>query len=938
MTMLQRTLLAAVLGVMLPLSLTAAPAANEVKLEDYRIGYDALLANGAVEDAYQLARDVTRRFPEEKEWKRRLARVAVWTNRPLEAYNIWKELFTAGVRDKEVVGEVRRLATHYNDAPILIELWHETESSRAIKKEDAQYLANLYERAYKPVEGARYLEQVHKKRHQTAFGVQAAQLYARAGRDADAVRVYRALLAKSPANQEWLLAAARLEIRRDRRNAALELLKRHQRYIPDNAFEFWQMMGDLAWLLQDDDAATAAYGHASITSSASLVERDRLTYLLMDKDPMRAASMSLRYFRDGAGVSWLLRALEIQVAQNAWSEARESLVHVQGEELRTLEKDAHFMMLRAHISQHFGDEANAVTDMHQALALAPADNNVRLSALWLFIAANERTALEAMITETDPETGDPRYWQALAAAHQILGHYSEALAYTRRQLEQKPNDALLLFNYADLLDTSGQTEMSAHMRQRSWEAFQKAPVSTNHERYVARVRTELAEQPGDVTALRLRRLQETNRGHSAERRLDELLLVWALENGQLESARAWSRMRYGNMRSLPLWPQLQLALQTYDYETLQHLLGSEGENLPASGAHEAAMLTGDWPAAWQLAFNGAQYGPESDDLHQRLTSTIEAHGDYIGITGQQATYSDLDSTRFQFRVDKAMSNRWRLAVEGYYADQSLTTLTTLRTIPLQDRGVTLKARWSDPQQEWRFALGRHKELTDYTSWQLGFANKANQAFKLDMLVAGRQPTDQSTALQVAGYADRARINAGWAIDRHWSIAAQFVGERYSTQYEAELGSGTMLTWEATYSLRSDYPDWNLHAYGTYSRFNAEGQPDNLTLDLFTAQTRADTPASALVGLFVPKDNNYYGLCGGAGQSLLSRYSHNLHPLAEACAIHNDESGNGYSLLAGMAGSLTGPDQLALVWERSHAGRQAAGRDVIIVTLNYQHYF
>ncbi len=933
----QRTLLAAVLGVMLPLSLAAAPV-NEVNLEDYRIGYDALLANGAVEDAYQLAQDVNRRFPEEQEWKRRLARVAVWTNRPLEAYNAWKELFNAGVRDTEVLGEVRRLATHYNDAPILIELWQAAETTRTMSKEEVETLGKLYERAYRPTEGARYFEQLYKTRRRAFYGLEAASLYERAGDIDDAVRVYRTLLSDNPSKGDWLLAAARLEIGRDRRAAALELLKRHQRYMPDNAFEYWQMLGDLAWLYQDDATATAAYRRATTASSATLVERDRLTYLLLDKDPMQAAAMSLRYYREGAGSIWLQRALEIQVAQKAWMEAHESLAQAKAKDRKTLEKNASFLMLRAHISQHFGDNAAAVDGMRRALGLAPDDDNVMLSALWLFIAANDRHGMAAMIAAADPQTGDPRYWAALEAAHQALGHYYEALAYAGQLLERKPKDPLLLLSYADLLQTTGQDEQAIYYRQRAWQGLKSATAKGDSERYLARIRTELADQPGDAAALRVRRLQAQSRDHAPVRQLDEVLLIWALANGQLESALAWGQQRSGKTRSLPLWAQLQLALETYDYETLQQLLNDEAENLPASSAHEAAMISGRWPLARYLAFKGAQSNPNSDELQRRLVDTTVRHGDSIKIAGQQTTYSDLDSTRVGLRADKALNQHWRLAAEAYYADQTLTSQAPLHTIPSRDRGAMLEASWSEPQQTWLLALGRHNELTDYTNWQLDYMKALDRRVQLELRIAGGQPTEHSTALQVAGYANRALISAGWAVERRLTLNAQFIGERYYTQYDTEIGNGRHITWEAAYHLRSGYPDWNIRAYGAHYRFSKEGQPDNTTLQLFSAQTLAVTPGSELSALFIPQDNDYLGLCGGAGQSLRTVYSRALRPLGEACAVHNQDSGSGYSLLAGVAGSLNGPDQLSLIWERSHAGRQAGGRDVTVITLNYQLYF
>lgn len=932
---LRRSLLATALGLSLPLTLAAAPLPG-LKYEDYRTGYEALLANGDVEDAYQLAFDISRRYPKDQDWQRRLARVAVWTERPTEAYAAWKGLFRAGVRDREVLGEVQRLATHFNDAPVLIELWPAQE----IDAEEAPQLAALYERAYRPVDGARFFEQAYQKQRRPWLGAQAAQLYARAGKDDDAIRLYRALLADTPANGGWLMAAARLEIRRDRRRAALELLKRHQAHMPDDAFEYWQMLGDLAWLYQDDTTAAAAYRRAAITPGAGDVERDRLTYLLLQEDPMQAADLCLRYHSEGGGAAWLLRALEIQVAHNAWPEARQALSRPHPQEQHALQQNPRFLQLRAHVKQHFGDNTAAVIDMRHALALAPDDDHVQVSALWLFIATGERAALEAMLNGAEAEAADPRFRQALAAASHTLGRHHEALAYYRLQLEQTPDDPILLLNYADLLQNTGQAGMAARLRQQAWRLTQHMADHSGDERYLARQRSQLAEQPGDAAALRVRRLRAQSRDFSATRvrQLDELLLAWALENGQQESVEAWVRRNHGHERPAPLWVQLRLALETRDHDALQHLLTARGDHLPASSAHEAALLEGNWPLAWSYAFEGAQRHPDDDELHQRLVETNDAHGDYVEAGWQQADYSDLDSRRYRLRADTALSARWRLALEGYNAEQTLRNATLLRRIPAEDKGVALEVQWSAPRQHWQLSLDSRHELTGYTGWRLAHRREWDHRLQLDLQLASRQPSEHSTALQIAGHADRAGATLNWAATRRIYLSAQLASERYHTQHGAYLGSGSQGIWEAGYRIRGEYPDWNMRAYGAHYRYRADGTPDAAALQVFTAQTLTDTPASQWAGLFVPKDNDYYALCGGAGQYLRERYSRALRPLADACAVHSREGGEGYSLLAGLSGSLDGEDQLTLVWEHSHASRQAGGRDLRIITLTYRRYF
>ncbi|MGQ9850202.1 MAG: tetratricopeptide repeat protein [Aggregatilineaceae bacterium] len=937
--MLSRALLIAALALGLSLNLAAAPLPG-VMFDDYRISYEALLANGDVENAYRLAHDIVQRYPKDRDWQRRLARVAVWTGRSAEAYAAWKGLYRAGLRDREVENEVFRLATHFNDTPILIELWHTRHGARDISEADAEHLAALYERD-RPMDGARYFEQEYRKQGHHWLGFQAARLYELAGHDDDAIRIYRTLLKSEPSNSGWLLAAARLEIRRNRLRAALDLLKTHQTYMANDAFEYWQMLGDLAWLHQDDSTAVAAYRRAAAAPIAGKLERGRLISLLLQDEPFQAADLCLRYYRDSGDAAWLLWALEIYIAHNAWNEAREALDLAKDEAQQKLLQNPRFLQLRAHINQHVGDMRSALADIRQALKLAPEDDAIRVDAIWLFLAAGEHTALEAMIAEAKAKTADPRYLQALAVAAHTLGRYQEAGAYYRLLLKQTPDQPVLLLSYADLLQSTGQTGLAARLRQRAWQLLHKdTTADSDDERFLARVRTELANEPGDGAARRVRRLLAQSASFTAARvrQLDEVLLVWALDSGQLANVEAWVRQHYGPNRPLPLWVELRLALETRDRETLQRLLDTQSDKLPASGAHEAAMLIGDWPRAWQYAFNGAQRHPDDDELHQRLVETIDLYGDYAEAIWQQTSYSDFDSRRWRLRVDQALSARWRLAAEVYEAIQTLRPSTLLHQLPGEDMGCALEVIWGMPQQRWCLALEGHRELTDYTGWRMNHHRELGHRLQLDLLVGSHQPSEHSTALQVAGHADRVQAGLHWAVTRRVYLATQLGSERYHTQHGAYLGSGSQVIWETGYRIRSEYPDWNIRAYGAHYRYRADGAPDDASLQLFTAQALADTPTAQHAGLFVPRDNDYYALCTGAGQYLRWRYSRALRPYTDVCAVHSTEGGMGYSLLVGLSGSLVGEDQLTVTWEHSHAARQTGSRDLSIITLIYRLYF
>ena len=140
-------------------------------------------------------------------------------------------------------------------------------------------------------------------------------------------------------------------------------------------------------------------------------------------------------------------------------------------------------------------------------------------------------------------------------------------------------------------------------------------------------------------------------------------------------------------------------------------------------------------------------------------------------------------------------------------------------------------------------------------------------------------------------------------------------------------------------MRGEYPDWNLRLDGSHSRFKADGNPDAASLVLFNADDLADTAADARSALFLPQGVDYYSACAGAGQYLLeSTFSRGWRPLTDLCLTNNSRSGNGYSALFGLVGSVDGEDRLTASVTSSQGGVQTDNRQTLFFSLGYRRYF
>ncbi len=917
-----------------------ATAAN-LKADDFRIAYETFLANGDLEEAYQLAQRISTANPKDLQWQRRLARASDWSNRPSEAYKAWKVLYRSKDRDKEVMKAIRRLANYFNDAPVQLELLQsQIKAGKRLTPADADNLITLYERSYRATEGARYLEQLYHRYRFPFLGKKAAELYGRAGHDEQSLRMYRALNKQNPADRENLLTAVKLEIRLGHYKESLQRLKTYYSYAQDDDFAYWQTLGDMAWMLQDNKTATSAYSHLSLSPQATEEERIRTFELLLQENPLRAADIAVRFYHAGAPAIWLQRALGIYVDRSEWRAASQILTLANNKDQRRLQQDPRYLVLRSQVTAHFNKTALAAQDMLHAIALDPESDELLISALWLFSDIGDRVKLQQLVKEL-PQSPPPAYWHVLAVSYQELGSQARALEYYRLLLQRTPQDAALQLEYAELLQRNGNAAEATRIRHTLWRQLHSSDTN-NAENRITLARLLLTEQPGDLAAQRVRQLlhNDPTMPKISQQQRDELLLSWAIEAGWRESARNWVARRYTSSgEPLPKWASLHLALEAHDHTALQTLLAEGGNNLSADSAYDAAMLLGRWPLARKLAFEGLQQSPSNHDLHQRLIEVNEQHGDRFNASLITAHYDSLDISSYRLSINQAFSETMYFGLGWQSAQQSLNNRDTLQALPEHDDRLTLYANWqSSEQQQWQLEATNHDELNHYTGWKLDLQRQYDRRLQWNTTLSAKQPVDYTAPLQIAAHMDQFSLGLDYVPERHFRIGLNATSERYHTQYDAYLGSGTRFNWEAGYWLRENYPDWSIRLAGDHYLFNADGEPDARSLALLDPDTVAATTTDQQAGLFIPIDDNYYALCTGAGSALRDTPTRTLRPFTDLCAIHSDNYGDSYSLVAGVAGSLTGRDHLSLTLEQSNSAMQANNRNTQIFTLNYQHIF
>lgn len=922
----------------LPLLLAAltgtngALAATPLERTEINTAYQALVAGGDVQTAYQLARQRSLANPDDTLWLRRRARTALWSDHPVDAFTAWKRLFQLGQRDKEVLEQLQRLAEHYEDAPILLALMPYTEQNTRLSEARVERLAELYERANRALEGARQLEQHYHRYRLLAAGTEAARLYTRAGDDEAALKLYQTLIARHTPQPAWLIEAAQLHIRHAEQTQAYALLKRHSAQMPDDAGDYWQLLGELAWQLQDDQTAQYAFSRA-ITGQSDRFTRERLLFLRQQDSLSEATELARRFYLDTGEPLWLVRTLTLQISAGQWQQAQQTLQLARADSLEQLEQDPRFLLMRGQLRLRAGDRRGALADLQRAMRDAEREPGLQLSGLWLAIAANSRQAIIPLAGQLAPYLDNPDVLEALAAAHAQLGHHRRALHLYRQQRQRQPDNPLLLLDMAAQLQASGHQNEAMQLRVLARRKLQARAPTAREARRLARQQLALESLPGDAAAGQIRQWIGRDGEAADSEALNELLLSHALAEGQLQNALAWRSRHFRPPNTPPHWAQLQLALARQDHVALQRLLHDAGDALPPGDASEAAQQLGRWPLAREIAFAQALRQPHLLWPRQRLAALQHEHGDYalLGLSaGGNGTFDYLDQS---VSLSKGLSDRWSLGLLHRRRTLELDDRNTLRALPEDPVGTTLSLSRRQPGSELTLQLGQQRGASDYLNAALRLDVMLTRRLQLEAAAEAGQRDEASATLEALGYSNRVRLGLHWQAEHRIHAAASLGLAHYHDHYGSRLGQGSTLEWEAGYMIHGGYPDLRLRLWGSHLLASADGKSDARTLDYLTADVQE---REAAAGLLVPDDNDTLGLCLSAGVAILDMPRSGLRPLAEGCVTHGD-NGAGHTLLAGLDGRI-GIGRFTLLWQTGHYGLPSDASDWQRLTLQYRHDF
>ncbi|RQH07104.1 tetratricopeptide repeat protein [Paraburkholderia dinghuensis] len=970
-------------GSLLRVAASAAPgvaATAPPNTADEDLAYSVFLANGDVANAERVAKRALDKDPQSNLWRKRLAQVAEWNQDPEVALNNWLAL-AQSTGDEDAWKQVARLAPGLDDdAATLAAMLHQSERSPTDLKLVDQVVA-AYERLADPDGGLRFLMSRARGAMREPLLNRYAVLAERKGDDDLALRTWRTLEQDYGPNAAYGRKIALILYTRTQFEAALAAMQEAQRGAAKDDGDFWRFNAQLAMIVQQRDAARAAY--RALMDSGNLAAGDYDAMIsFFDNSPIDAGRIAELAYRQGGDARMLQQAMYYYQRAYAWGRIAAMLDALTPEQRAAAEKSAAFLLARAEYRRQMGDMPGAASDVRRAVTLEP--DNIEAAAAYIWdlndrgTSAELRRALRKYASEAD---GNPSLWGAYAAAYQRLGDGRHVLYYLHKQAPTSIKDPLWRLTWADALELNGRTDDAWRVRRNVWiemarhrEALQPTASDedssgTDREERASH-RVSLAQQfsTGDRSRALLIELLRADRKHITdtaspteaaselgdlsefsklppakqqalrhERMLyssiaREAAISWAQDLGESDMERAWLTRQYLVQSARPVYAEAQLAIEEGDVNTLERLLDSVPDQVPRQNKVDAEALTGRYTYAQSDAFDSLTRLPDDEvmqsQLGEQLMRSAQAVGAALRYVDQGPLRFTEESVTGSLRLTSSQSLQLRYMQRDQWADAF-----EMPNVPKQDRLFEGIYRHQGQYDEERITLGGRQSFEDFVTARVEGEYTWSSALTLNWALGYNQAATETTQLQVGGTKDIASLGFNYHYNSYWFAGGRYEYARFHGQDRSSLGDGHLVELEGGYKIKFDYPDYTVRVVFAHGQYNANGTPGDALRPLVPPSVPFNAAA------FMPQTFTQAGLLFSFGEDLQDphHYSKGWRPFFSAGPLRDSRTGWSGQVLVGAAGSVFGGDQ-AVVYGSYEGVSATSATSVKEVGIRYQWFY
>lgn len=802
------------------------------------------LAAEEIQSALVLAQRLIGIVPNDHSAHERLAHIAEWNDKPALALKEW--LWLARNRKDEVaIKNTLRLSKELYFFNFTIEMLEQLALTRELADDEVNSLLHAYNAAGNLSDQIKFFRSYVKRYPNNSKAWEAlAKTQENAGQIAQAMTTWQYIGAHFDRLPEAVAHQAKLLWKIGQSEKSLAILLLNQDKATEKDSYYWEILGELSWVLELPEHSFSAYSILWKTENADVLVAERLIQIMRDKGKAEEAIAIGEQAYDRFNESrWLLLSMDV-ANQAGMSTELKRLVNIAMSNESKFHDSEMYWLLRAQLEIHEHKPDMAIKHYQHALTVNPASITAKEGILWSLIEQQDRSSLQSYLKKWHTDASENSLlWGVYGIALTQVGQYKEALPWLERKAQISPDDYLWQLSYADVLNRAGYADKAWHLRKyvlfnlrshlNEVGSEQEEIKDLLHPEYLALVR-DMEGANAEVSILK----NFLAKGYD-DPAAQELLVAAYLTQENYLAARQWLLQEHIARQETPAWQRLTLALAEKDLVAVEHILENEGDKLAEINKmeayrrlnrnEEALALTYDLldPDKGQTSALQSYLFTTRDELAVKTSKQIIGGFDYKSL-------GDIDFIEGQTRFTTPYL-RGLLGVELKYTHLNSSDSDIILPV---DSEVDIAAEFKHPLREGMLQLNVGGNLRDDKSLAYGSAKVSQDitnSVRTSLRVGVNETSYETGPLRALGRKDIVLLNLSTQLTQQTVINFDIDGHRYLTREGNTLGKGYKLQGILGNSLLSTgVQEWQIRLQGSWESNDLEGTLPSELAGFFSA--------------------------------------------------------------------------------------------------------
>lgn len=858
---------------LLALLCTLTFASQQTSPEEERLlklSLKVMLYNQDLKHGLEIAKKGAEAMPDKQFWYQQAAQIALWLGESKTAKHYYLLLYHLD-RSKQTEETLMKLAMETHDTETKITLL----KSHIQNHYDPQTVETLYRFFYDMgylEEGSEYFYAL-LKRHPRKEVAKAALLLLIEFADFKTVtRRYRAFQNVYGSDKTLTYRYAKILFsRRAYLQAFIELDPLSKQFTPDDK-KAWHLYADLALILRNESTLLTVM--KKMEHYGLLRDSDKGLYLTLLKryDPSHALRFAFKLYKSSPESGNFYTVAYLAIDQKQADLLEKVLAEIPLQLKQKLAKQPDYYRILAWYHATRKENPEAIAAYRNALKLAPLDENLHLSYLWMLIDTQSDKALQKELHFIEQHIGC-RDTLALPAAlgYLRLGEGEHARRCIEKVLSKESDNWQHLLLYADILSLCGRTQMQEQIMRKAWLIAQKElkkvhNITIDKSKYYDYMRLKLHFDP----------LHAGRYLRHAEQILDKASYIdLALSVTDLISSPQKLLMLLNRLPQPSPSQQLTKALLQQNATQLQ-LVAQKRETLPLSDRLTLLEQTGRDSAYTTLLFQAMKKNPDNRVLTTRFTERITQKPPRMMMEAASVKRGSLKEARLTLQMQPLpqKSDNLRLSYTQSHFHQSRSTTHRHASLTLEEAFLNYHLQVS---------AGWNQKDSDYASYEIK-TGWQDRKYEATLSYNHHADDDSNNHMLLYGYKNSIGFTSAYRLDAATLFTLNYSHNRYQDS-NTTLGSGDLFELACNRYLFLSYPD-------IYYRLFLSGAD-------FSKSSR------------LPDDYWQGGVEAGFGTMVQNRFQSVARPYATATLLYNSITGPGYAILAGTGQRLFYHDRLGL---------------------------